>query len=314
MMPFRVESETDGAAQVFAAAILILIIVLQTKTWREGVYTIRDAITIGALSGIGLLISPTLVLAMAVMLVLTVLRAQKFSRLLPYVVCLALACAVVVAPWIIRNRLRFGTWFFLRDNFWLELYVGHNPGAKPDIARNYSRADVPHPSVNRELAQKLAAEGEIAFNRWARGQAIRYIRSHPVETAKLTARRAILFCFPVTPNRLVSAAFALVTLLALAGLALMLLQRQFAALIMAGMWVTFWPFQSLFQTSARYRFPIEWTVLLSAGYLIWVACKLVPPIGAYGAANTSLTRRNRLLAGYARAQCRFRRVSGTTSN
>lgn len=94
-----------------------------------------------------------------------------------------LGLGVVLLPWQARNYRVFHTTIPLRDNFWLEVWVGNNGYAASwfDL--------MAHPSTsNTELAQFVRL-GEIRYMREKRREALGFIAGHPRFFAVMCFRR-----------------------------------------------------------------------------------------------------------------------------
>jgi len=75
-----------------------------------------------------------------------------------------------------------------------------------------------HPSRYRPAAEKLLAQGELAFEADRMRDAVEWIKSHPQEFATLTVQRTAHFWFPPGRNPGHQAALVILTLLAFLGL------------------------------------------------------------------------------------------------
>lgn len=142
----------------------------------------------GALFGFALLVNPALAAFLPVALAWCcheMYLAQK-DWLKPAVVSV-LACAVVISPWLVRNRLVFGRWVFLRSNFGFELALGNYHDSN---GRGWGGG---HPSGNPKEFQKYVKMGEIAYNDARQREALEFIKEYPGEFMSLNAKRFVYF-------------------------------------------------------------------------------------------------------------------------
>jgi 4-amino-4-deoxy-L-arabinose transferase-like glycosyltransferase len=148
----------------------------------------KSWIGFGALWGFALLVNPALSTFLAVSLAwcgFELYRRDK-SWLAP-IVFAVLACAVVISPWLIRNRVVFGEWVFLRGNFGYEFALGNYHAS---LGRGWGG---PHPSGNQKEFKKYWQMGEVAYIRSKQEQAIQFVKNSPREFWELTARRVGYF-------------------------------------------------------------------------------------------------------------------------
>jgi 4-amino-4-deoxy-L-arabinose transferase-like glycosyltransferase len=86
--------------------------------------------------------------------------------------CVLVFCAAL-APWLIRNYEVFHRPVFIRDDFWLEFYVG-NVGNWP-----YRWNGSIHPSMNSSELREYIDLGELNYMAHKKAQAIAYVEAHP---------------------------------------------------------------------------------------------------------------------------------------
>lgn len=145
----------------------------------------RNFILYGLFWGFCLLVNPALGAFFPFLLVWIYFRAgsPKLRRLghIVLVICLAV---LVCLPWTVRNAIQFHRFIPIRSDFPFELWMGNNP-----IYDGHSR------QMNRitryEVVHLYSQLGETAFLE-EKGRAAReFIRTHPVLTLRLAARRAV---------------------------------------------------------------------------------------------------------------------------
>jgi hypothetical protein len=112
--------------------------------------------------------------------------------------------------------------------------------------------------------------GEVEYNRMRMRVALHWIRTHPAHFAVLTLTRFCFFWFPdaegITPVHGWGIAF--LTISAFTGLALMLRRRRRIAVFLAAVLAIYPALFYLVEVDPRYRTPILWIPLVSAGYLL----------------------------------------------
>ncbi len=152
----------------------------------------------GALWGFALLVNPALLPLFPASLVWCVYQRSKrvacicnfFADLAPTLKSALLSlvvCALVISPWLIRNRVVFGEWVFLRSNFGFEFHLGNNRFA---TGRGWIGQ---HPAGNPAELARYERMGEPAYARSRMSDALHWIFASPSDFLKLTARRVIYF-------------------------------------------------------------------------------------------------------------------------
>jgi hypothetical protein len=93
--------------------------------------------------------------------------------------------AIALLPWQLRNYHTFHKPIPLRDNFWLEVWVGND-------GHNESWADVTaHPSVDRRELAEFVRLGEIPYMQEKRREALGFLAQHPGLFLELCVRRFV---------------------------------------------------------------------------------------------------------------------------
>jgi len=92
-------------------------------------------------------------------------------------------CVLVIFPWTVRNYRTFDRWIPIRDNFGLELWLGNHEGVG-------ERFNTDFPILNPGEYNRL---GEIQFMETKRELALQFIRQHPGQFLRLSARRVLLY-------------------------------------------------------------------------------------------------------------------------
>jgi 4-amino-4-deoxy-L-arabinose transferase-like glycosyltransferase len=142
----------------------------------------------GALWGFALLANPALLVLFPVSLAWCgyKLHGRNKHWLKPAILSIAV-CSVVISPWLVRNRLVFGRWVFLRSNFGMELALGNY---HLSFGRGWGGR---HPTLNPAEKASYRELGELDYLHRKTGQALEFIRQYPWEFTTLTAKRVWYF-------------------------------------------------------------------------------------------------------------------------
>ena len=257
-----------------AALVCLLLTALLCLTGpaRDGAFRAPRAVAAGLLWGVACLLNPILLPVWIAWGVVLFVRVEPLHR--RNIALLGLAI-LVMAPWLIRNRLVFGQFVFIRSNTGIEMVVSNNDCASPswqDSLRSgcYSRW---HPNDSPEQARRVAFIGEVRFNLEQRDKALAWIRERPARFLVLCAQRFSLFWLPL--HRIGNKGelyddllICLFTILSIPGGMILWRERRLAAtLLFSAMLLYSLPYLFVMNV-LRYRFPILWiSVLLTAVFL-----------------------------------------------
>ncbi|MGA8220376.1 MAG: glycosyltransferase family 39 protein [Candidatus Acidiferrales bacterium] len=138
----------------------------------------------GALWGLAALTSPAVLSVFPVMAgwACYQLDAKRKRWVAPGVIC-TLALLASLVPWTVRNYRSFHRLSPLRDNFWLEVWVGNNGDT------SYWAPDSAHPSTSDTELAEYDRLGELDYMAKKKAQAIAFIGSHPGVFAATSFRR-----------------------------------------------------------------------------------------------------------------------------
>lgn len=228
----------EGGAALALAALNLLLIVRHDAgrpfDWRAMAGS-------AALWALTFFVCPPAGLAIAACWAVFALRRLSPSRWLAFGAASALAAALIVAPWALRNQRVLGEPVLLRSNFGLEFAIANHPAAVSGRAPEYVFADRllaihPYHKDGRGQAALRAAGGEVAYSRALGARTWRWAATNPWDFARLSLRHLREFFFPrpwqmyFTGWEGMRAArawtIALVNLLGLIGLAIGLRQRR----------------------------------------------------------------------------------------
>jgi hypothetical protein len=231
-----------------------------TVMWVRG--SVKYSWALGLFWGFVLLAAPALALVYSGYLLLATALCDRRRQVLVLVV----TTSVMLMPWIVRNRLTLGAWFFIRDNIGLELRVSNADDALVDSNLNSEKGAMQtyHPFFNRLIAEQVRREGEPSVYSQLGRDAIHWIRTHPRQFASLSARRLVNFWLPPANSGLRTIWRAISLALGPAGLILLWKKEKMpAAMLMVVL--AFYPLvYYVMQSFERYRYPIEWAIVLLA--------------------------------------------------
>lgn len=185
----------------------------------------------------------------------------------------ALLCCVVIAPWLVRNRLVFNRWVFLRSNAGFEFSLGNYAGS------NGLGWFGLHPSQNKREFLKYQQMGELEYVASKQHQALSWVKNNPVDFVKLSGKRVYDF-WAGTQLDYIAPTFEVwrkwmfwpLSLLTALGLWLAIREHRPGGLFL-GILILLFPF-AYYITFAqpRYRHYVEPLMLLPAMYfLLWPA-------------------------------------------
>ncbi len=101
---------------------------------------------LGAGAGVMLLIEPIYAIVLPGLALAAWLRAGRTRQIIPAGLAAALTLAVVLSPWLIRNRLVHGEWVFVKSTFGYALWQGNNP-------LSHGTDKIPKPSATALLGE-----------------------------------------------------------------------------------------------------------------------------------------------------------------
>jgi hypothetical protein len=187
--------------------------------------------------------------------------------------CLVIAVLCLTgATWGLRNQQQLGK-FVIRTNLGMTLYASDNDCARPSLiaseANNCYQAH--HPNTSIEEAQLLEKLGEVNYDHVRKHDAEDWMRSHPIPLLRLTLARVRDFWFPIADKHLFqSAVIWICTVLSIPGLILMARKRNDVTLFVGFVLLIYPLMYYIVVSDVRYRLPVLWLSLLSAGtFVIW---------------------------------------------
>lgn len=153
-----------------------------------------------ALSAVTLFVCPSVGLATDLCWGVVALRRLPLQRAAGFALASALALAVLIVPWTLRNQAALGAPVMLRSNFGIELAMANYPGALDDSDPAHAfdrRLNHIHPAANAALRPAIAAPGgEVRYSRMLADRTEHWISSHPAAFARLWLRHLRQFVAP----------------------------------------------------------------------------------------------------------------------
>ena len=178
---------TTWVWEMSASALLISILFLQSLQLGKQASGKRWA-GFGLLWGIAALTNPSLLAFLPAAGLYPVVKLWRgHERWFRHAAVSAVVFAVVISPWLIRNRVTLGTWVFIRDNAPFELSLGNYPGS------NGMGWFGKHPSKNRREYVNYKRMGELPYVASKKQLAIDFVKQYPREFASLCATRVVAF-------------------------------------------------------------------------------------------------------------------------
>lgn len=276
--PLRHATELNGCWEAPYSALALITLVVLTFERRRDFGSARNALLLGSCWGLSLLLQPEfLAVFLALLLVLAWNSRQRLGTSLRAAAIALASMAIVVSPWIIRNEIALGGPTFIRSNFGLELDLSNNDHASASIGDNLHRnPQTDHPDVNLPENRRMAEMGELRYYRFRLNRGLAWIAGHPGHFLWLTAQRFADFWAPTRRSSAIRMAEILLFLAAAAGLAMLIRDRNPVSVFFVAIWLA-QPFVYYFiQAAERYRYPIEWTINLCAGYCALKLFELTP--------------------------------------
>jgi 4-amino-4-deoxy-L-arabinose transferase-like glycosyltransferase len=165
------------------SALMLALLVAATIELR-GSERLGSWVGYGALWAVGAMVNPGVVsiLPPLALWALWPLR-RRFAIAGKLVLASSLIFAAGITPWTIRNYGVFHKFIPFRSNFGLELWLGNNP-AVPDAWSPWL-----HPDDDPAEAAKYSRMTEIPYMQEKQQEALRFIRTHPMDTLNFTMHR-----------------------------------------------------------------------------------------------------------------------------
>jgi hypothetical protein len=253
--------------------LLVIASIVTIRIFNSASFSVRSALSYGVFWGIVLLASPVTVLVFGGFLLVGFhffFQRQRNRSYAVFALVAIVSAGVTLVPWTVRNYLTLGGFFFVRDDFGLELKVSNNSDASPLMDDNISLPyfQKMHPFFSTGEAQLVRSLGEREYGRRALHEGIDWIESHPTQFLILSVRRFTVFWFMLGWPPWKGIVLIPMVLLGGAGCARIIRLHPVAGWTLACIPVLFPLVYYVVQTSSRYRFPAYWTVSFLASYAL----------------------------------------------
>jgi hypothetical protein len=264
-------------AEAYAAAALVGLFLAAVRISENSRLKLRSAAAMGFWWGLALLLSPQLAPILGGFILVGCVRFLRESprQYIRFVAALCFVAALTMSPWPIRNVIRLGSAVWAKDNFGIAFRNSNHPGATWDIFGNQEFIMQTSPAWQPAAALQVRAMGEVAFDKSQLQLGIQWIRSNPGAYARLVVLRTFHFWFPPGRNAAHSALEVCLTLASLAGLYLLYFRHRAGFFLVLSIWLLFPPPYYFTLWSSRYRYPINWTLLLTAAVAVNQAFSLL---------------------------------------
>ena len=264
-----------------ALTALIFSLIIVATFYVRGSERLVRWIGYGALWALGAMVNPGVLSALPPLAIWAIWPLRKhFAIASRLTVAASLVFIVGIMPWTIRNYVVFHKFIPFRSNFALELWLGNNP-AVPN-----SWSPWLHPDDDPAEAAKYARMTEIPYMQEKQQEAIRFIRTNPLDTLDFTLHRfsncwlgmdespAGIWNHLPLQTKLIVLGSCLFPLLSLLGLLFAHREQNEAALPLALVMLFFPLVFYITHASTRYRHPMDPVMLVLAVYGLVSALKL----------------------------------------
>ena len=268
------EGKGDWEAAIGALLLISAFIAVRREISSEEPARRERALAVGLLAGLaGLFLFTLCPVIFGFLTILFLYKRVPNRQLLSYGLIVGLVTFALLGPWLIRNRITFGQWIPVRDNFGLELRVSYWDKAAATLSENIRMGNhaVVHPFSSEVESLKVRELGEVEYKHRQLKLATEWIRQHPSRFLQLTRKHFQLFWTS-------GIRFALLIPFAIWGVVRIWKQNK-TSLYFISVILIFEPLVYYFvQFERRYRHPIEWVVTLAAA--IGASAIFQGPVGA----------------------------------
>jgi 4-amino-4-deoxy-L-arabinose transferase-like glycosyltransferase len=232
----------------------------------ERLRVLREAVLFGVIAGLGALVRPAMLFFLPLALLWLLKRRQGLAAAVA-----AVACAVVLAPWTIRNFRTYDRFVLIASEGGVTFWTGNHPLARGegDLAANpeLKVADLAfraaHPGLSAEALEPVYYSAAIGW-----------IRSNPAAWVSLELRKLFYLVVPIGPSYALHSGryraastipYLIVLPLALAGLVRRGTRTPVAMVLLAGSTVIM---SLVFFPQERFRIPtIDPALIVAASAL-----------------------------------------------
>jgi 4-amino-4-deoxy-L-arabinose transferase-like glycosyltransferase len=163
----------------------------------ESRLTFGHGVGFGVLLGVVAMVNPALTTAYPLLVLWPLHRCGqlRWRRLAAFAGATVCGWLIAIAPWTVRNYVRFGELMYIRGGFPFQLWLGVCPEAEENPKRVWARQS-PMSTRAPELQARLAElGGEQAFVRDRGEHAWEAIRNQPLRFLRLSGERALDYWF-----------------------------------------------------------------------------------------------------------------------
>jgi hypothetical protein len=178
------------------------------------------------------------------------------------------AVFLVLLPWGIRNAASLGHFVLTRTNLNLELWLSYHAGASAEMESNAGRW---HPFNNMSEALAVKTLGEVEYNRRKLPEVVAWVKQDPLRILRLTGEHVWLYWFHRHKSRLHTLLDGLFMIPVIAGFPLVWKRSRRFGLHALALLAIYPLIYYVLQASPRYRMPIEWLLVMSAGTAVGAA-------------------------------------------
>jgi hypothetical protein len=201
LLPFFAWIEVSAEFETpFVVAALLALLTLVARTADSAAPSVATGARLGLATGLAAYLTPTVLAVVAcATLAGAPLARWKLKGLLAVSAGAALAFAIAILPYTLRNHQTFGAWFFMRDNFGLELALSNGPDARAtkDENSDAERGTLRHHPGNSPRAAALLRElGEVEYNHRQQRAAVAWMRANPRAFLALVAQHVGYMVLP----------------------------------------------------------------------------------------------------------------------
>jgi hypothetical protein len=279
LIPFFTWVELSGQHETpLTVAALLALVTLVARITASARPTMVTGAKLGLAAGVAAYVTP---LVLPVTAFATIVGARlvrwKTQSLLAVLAGATLAFAAAILPYTLRNHHLFGAWFFMRDNFGLELAMSNGPNARAIMEENMEAraggAFIHHPFISRAAAAEMRDVGEVEYDRRLGTAAVTWIRANPVAFLKLVIQRAGYMVLPQSKRWYQGVIAGAISLMAIAGAVLLWSSRyRFGIRCLSAAILGYLLIYLLIEHSMRYIYPALFLEsLIAASFLLVLA-------------------------------------------
>ena len=225
----------------------------------------------GFLAGILFLFNPSTILIFAPWIAYLVFeRRASLRQVTPYCAALVAVLVLMVFSWMFRNHEQLGG-FVVRTNLGMTLYSSNNDCASSSliVEERTNCYQSHHPNTSLDEAERLRSLGEIEYDHMRVQDTIAWVRSHRTPFLRLSLARVRDFWLPPREDYpFKSVTIWIETLLSVPGLLLMIYRRERVTPFVLFVLAIYPLMYYVVVSDVRYRIPVLWLSLLSAGYFL----------------------------------------------